>query len=94
MNISPFDQLAWSTQQQLEALQHQTLEQTQTYKYWIVNPDQQPRNMFMQIPTQLTTPTLIVNHPPVTRLANGYEQGKEISHEAHQQLRYVYTSYT
>jgi hypothetical protein len=34
-------------------------------------------NMFRQMSLQLTTPTLIVHHPPVTRRASSYVHNRE-----------------
>lgn len=64
---SIFNQVAWQTQQQLEALERQTLEQ-----------QQQPMATCMQMaPPTLTTSTLIVNYPPVTRTINANELCEE-----------------
>ncbi len=67
---SVFEQFAWSTQQQLETIQ--------AHQQWIANQHQQHMNLFRQMPLQLTTPALIVYHPPVTKFATSYAQREEI----------------
>jgi hypothetical protein len=46
--------------------------------------------MFGQIPLQLTTPALIVNHPPVTRTATSYVQREEVFYNP----TFIYPTYT
>ncbi|CAF0980829.1 unnamed protein product [Rotaria sordida] len=96
--FSIFDQFAWLTQQQLEAIEHQTLEQIQTHQQWIFDQQQQQHmNMFLHTPLQLTTPMLIVNHPPVTRIINAYTQRDDVQQQQQQQFFYrpifMYPSY-
>ena len=67
---SLFDQFAWSTQQHLDRFQAQ--------QQWI---SQQHMNMFRKISSHLTTPALIVNHPPVTRTATSYAHREEVFYQ-------------
>jgi hypothetical protein len=61
-----FDQLAWTTHQQILAMQQRGREQVQAHRQWAANQWQQHANMILQYPTQLTTPSLVVYHQPVT----------------------------
>jgi hypothetical protein len=82
---SAFNQFAWSTQQQIDSMQHQTLSRIQAHQQSI---EDQHMNMFMQIPPLLTAPTLIVNHPPVTRTATSYSRQEQVVY----QPTYMYPS--
>ncbi len=66
---SVFDQFARSTQQQLKTIQ--------AHHRWTANQHQQHMNLYQQ----LTTPTLIVHHPPVTRTATSYLQEEEMLYQ-------------
>ncbi|CAF0896677.1 unnamed protein product [Adineta steineri] len=73
-----FDELVWTTHQQILAMQQRGREQVQASQQWAANQWQQHQNMFMQYPTHLTTPTLVVCHPPVTTNApTAYIQTEE-----------------
>jgi hypothetical protein len=78
-----FDQLAWTTHQQILAMQQRSNEQLQAHRQWAANQWQQHANMFLQYPTQFTTPSYIVYHQPVT---TSYVQTQEYRQQ--QQVRY------
>ncbi len=82
-----FDQLAWTTHQQILAMQKRGKEQVQAHRQWAANQWQQHANMFLQYPTQLTTPSLIFYHQPVTSYiqTQEYRQTQEFRH---QQVQY------
>jgi hypothetical protein len=89
---SVFNQFARSTHQQLESMQRQTLARMQEHQRWITNQHQQHMNMFMQSPLQLTTPTLIVNHPPVTRTVTSYARNEQVQQQVIHQPAFLYSS--
>ncbi len=82
-----FDQLAWATHQQILAMQQRGREQLQAHQQWAANQWQQHANMFLQFPTQLTTPSLIVYHQPVT---TSYVQTHEYRQQAQYNQTYMY----
>lgn len=62
-----FNQLAWNSHQQILAMQQRSRQQVQAHQQWAANQWQQhAANMYVPLSTQLTTPSLIVYHPPVT----------------------------
>jgi hypothetical protein len=63
------------------------------HQQWIANQHQQHMNMLRQIPSQLTTPTLIINHPPVTRTATSYIKREEVQQETLYQPTIIYPAY-
>ncbi len=72
-----FEQLAWTTHQQILAMQQRGKEQVQAHRQWAANQWQQHANMVLQHPGQLTTPSLTVYHQPVTTSyvqSQGYQQ--------------------
>ena len=86
---SLFNQFARSTQQQIEAIQQRTLEQIQAHQQWIANQWQQ------QVPIPpMTTPVLIVNHPPVTMSVDAYAQREASRQEFAHEPFYFYPFYT
>ncbi|CAF4477558.1 unnamed protein product [Rotaria sp. Silwood2] len=86
---SIFDQFAWITQQQLKSIEQQT------YQHWIPNQQQQQQmNMFIQTPAQLTTPFLVVNHPPVTKTITAYTQREDVQQQFFYTPILMYPSYT
>jgi hypothetical protein len=91
---SIFDQFARSTQQQISAMQQQTREQIQAHQHWMANHWQQHANMFLQMPTQLLTPTLIVNHPPVTMTAHSYAQREDVQQQVPYRPMFINPFYT
>ncbi|UJR27899.1 hypothetical protein I4U23_009161 [Adineta vaga] len=72
-----FDELVWSTQQQILAMQQRGREQVQASQRWAANQWQQQTNMLLPYPTHLTTPTLVVCHSPVTTNVTEYVQRQE-----------------
>ncbi len=91
---STFEKFAWATQQELEALQHRVIKKIQDHKEWVVNQQQQHLNMYRQAPTQLTTPALIINHPPTIRTTTAYAPRPNVQQQAFCQPAYIYPSYT
>ncbi|CAF2994755.1 unnamed protein product [Rotaria socialis] len=89
---SAFEQLAWLTQQQIEEIEQHTMEYIQAHQKWLAN-QQQPVNQYMQMPMQFTTPTLVVNHPPITRTIPAYPQRQNIPQQLLYQPVYLYPSY-
>jgi hypothetical protein len=85
-----FDQLAWTTHQQILALQQRGREQVQAHRQWAANQWQQHANLFLQYPTQLTTPALIVHHPPVTMNTNSYVETQEYRQRVYYNPTFVY----
>jgi len=47
-------------------MQQRGKEQLQAHQQWAANQWQQHANMFLQYPTQLTAPSLVFYHQPVT----------------------------
>jgi hypothetical protein len=89
-----FDQLAWSTHQQILAMQQRGRQQVQAHQQWAATQWNQHANMFLQYPTQLTTPSLVVYHPPITMNTAAYVQRQEIRQEqVHYNPGYVYPFY-
>lgn len=82
-----FDQLAWTTHQQILAMQQRGKEQVQAHRQWAANQWQQHTNMFLQYPAQLTTPSLVVYHQPVTR---SYVQKQEYRQQVQYNPRFIY----
>ncbi|CAF3734068.1 unnamed protein product [Rotaria sp. Silwood1] len=94
---SVFDQFTWLTQQQLEAIEQQTLQQIQNHQHYISYQQQQQQpqvNTFIQTPLQLTTPYLIVNYPPVTKTITTYRQIEDIQPNFFYTPIFMYPSYT
>ena len=91
-NESPFDHVVRTTQQQLEDMQRQTLQQSQARRYQISDHQQHYTNMFIPILPHLTTPALIVNYPPVIRTTTVDVHRKE-AHQLLHKPEYVYSSY-
>ncbi|CAF4488073.1 unnamed protein product, partial [Rotaria magnacalcarata] len=89
---SAFEQLAWLTQQQIEEIEQHTMEYIQAHQNWLAN-QQQPVNHCMQMPMQFTTPTLVVNHPPITRTIPAYPQREDIPQQLLYQPVFLYPSY-
>ncbi|CAF0825887.1 unnamed protein product [Adineta ricciae] len=86
-----FDELVWSTQQQILAMQQRGREQVQATRQWAVNQWQQHTNMFTPFPTQLTTPTLVVCHQPTTTNITEYVQKQEYrEQQIHYNPTYIY----
>lgn len=79
--LSLFEQFALSTQRHLEAIQAQ--------QQWMANQHQGHINMFIQNSLPLTTPALVVNHPPVTRIVQREEFQREMFHHS----TFTYPSY-
>ncbi|CAF1221134.1 unnamed protein product [Adineta steineri] len=91
--LSAFDQLAQATQQQLEAIQQQVVKQMQIQQQWLANQHQQHMNMCMQMPLTLTTPALVINHPPITRTTNLYTSTDAFQQQIFCQQPFMYPSY-
>ena len=91
---SLFDQFARSTHRQLEAMHQRTLGQIQAHQQWIANQWPQPTGIPMPTIHPMTTPVLIVNHPPVTMTADAYAQREAIQQELCQDPHYFYPYYT
>jgi hypothetical protein len=85
-----FDQLAWRTHQQILALQQRGREQVQAYRQLAANQWQQHANLFLQYPAQLTTPSLIIHHPPVTMNATSYVETQEYRQRVQYNPTFVY----
>jgi hypothetical protein len=68
-------------------MQQRGREQLQAHQQWAANQWQQHANMFLQYPTQLTTPSLIVYHPPVT---TSYVQTQEYRQQVQYNSTFMY----
>lgn len=79
-----FDELAWRTHQQVLAMQQRGREQVQAHQQWAANLWQQHSNMFLHYPQQLTTPSLVVYHPPTVMNTAAYVETQEYR----QQIQY------
>lgn len=90
-NLSTFDQFARATQSQLEVLQQQTFQQMPSQQYWLTN--QQPMNMCGPSSMPLLTPPLVINHRPVTRVANMYAYPEFYPQPMYCPQPYMYPAY-
>lgn len=81
-----FDELAWRTHQEIIAMQQRGIEQLQAHQQWAANQWHQHANMFLPISTQLTAPSLVVYHPPVTT----YVQKQEFRQRTQYNQAYAY----
>ncbi|CAF2506945.1 unnamed protein product [Rotaria sp. Silwood2] len=88
------DELAWRTQQQMLALQQHGREHLQAHQQWAANLWQQHSNRFLQYPTQLTAPPLVVYQQPVPINTAAYVQRQQYHHQQrqayHHQHRHEY----
>lgn len=73
-----YDQRAWSTHQQVLAMQQRGREQVAAHQEWAANQWQQHANMMMQFPMPMATPPLVVYHQPVTMNSASYVERREI----------------
>jgi hypothetical protein len=58
-------------------MQRRGRQRVQAHQQWAANQWQQHANMFLQYPTQLTTPSLVIYHPPATANTTSYIQRQE-----------------
>jgi hypothetical protein len=72
---STFEQFSRSTQRQLEEMQQRTEESMSCHQNWLYHqcPCPQQPSTFMPCTSLLTTPTLVVHYPPVTRVIDSYQ---------------------
>ena len=92
---SLFDQIARTTQEQIEALERRTREQIHAHQRWMENQWEQHNRLFVPMLPVLTTPALVVNHPPIVRTANA-TYAREASFQEHVYIEpsYLYPFYT
>ena len=76
---STFDQFAESTQRYLDEMERQTTERIESYQSTSCNTFQVGNEELPITLYPLTTPTLVVNHPPVTRFINYYPSTTSIN---------------
>jgi hypothetical protein len=77
---SAFEKFTQSTQHHIEMLQRITTEHIETQQYHMNNQWQQQPFMFTPWLSSVTTPTVIVNHPPITRTIDAHVQAQNNQH--------------
>ena len=92
---SLFERMAQTTQEQIEGLERRTREQIEHHQRWMENQWEQHTSLFMPMIPLMTTPTLIVNHPPIIRSTNvTFNQEAALQEHIYIEPSYLYPFYT
>ncbi|CAF5042826.1 unnamed protein product, partial [Rotaria magnacalcarata] len=84
------DQLTWKAHQQMLAMQQQGRKQLQAQQQWAANLWQQHANMYSQYPMQLTAPSMLVYHQPISMHTASYAERQEYQQQVQYNQTYAY----